>query len=421
MFAKKLLALACVTALAGCGGGGAAPAPHANVTSSTPAAATPVATGTLTIKFPAGFHIAKHPAGAKTGRQPAYVNSNSYYLDVWVFGGSSPQHVVDTTSSAANVVASADGTQTLSIPLFSTANSQIVAYEQSNRFGKGGNLLAIGEADIGAIAAGSSPAINLTMLMNAQYIGVMNNPDDANGDATSGKLYSNQSSMCGVGYGTGSLYFFTADATGGFVDVAGVGGTTLPTLTSAKSDVAGNTYTVAPGVGGAFSATFNNLSGGVTVGLQSNNPAYAVVSNLGSYPGIAAFLSNYVDPGTYGNIYGMPQSVSNTIDILPNCPTILTLNGGLVSVPGGLDEATLAPAQYTAFPVLYYNGFTYWPFSFTDNRTSFGVAKYDSSFNYVTYVEFPGDRYISSATVGGGYVTFYGQSGNVQIPLGSLP
>lgn len=72
----------------------------------------------------------------------------------------------------------------------------------------------------------------------------------------------------------------------------------------------------------------------------------------------------------------------------------------------------LQPAP--ACPVLAIGGFTLWPFSYIDNRVSFGMVMYDLKWNIVNQVEKPGARYVYKITLNGsgseGSVTFSGQA-----------
>jgi hypothetical protein len=65
-------------------------------------------------------------------------------------------------------------------------------------------------------------------------------------------------------------------------------------------------------------------------------------------------------------------------------------------------------------PVLAVGGFTLWPFSYYDNRVSFGMVMYDLKWKVVTQLEKPGARYIYKITLNGsgsdGSVTFSGQA-----------
>jgi len=377
--------------------------------------APPVATATLTLQYPAGFHTASSRL-----RRPAYVNAQPpRYLDVWVVSGGTAVHAVNS-GSGANIVATSSGSQTFSIPLYSTNASRIVAYEQDAADGNPGNLLAIGEADIASITAGSAPQVSLTMLMNARSVGIMSDPNDANLDATTLPFYKAFGSTSCVTGPSGPLYFFAADGDGGFVDVAGAGGISRPTVSSWTSNATSpsNTLTQTGGVTGSYNVAFNNLNGGLTASVTAANPALAIVVDAvqqgGAYPGMD-FLFNqgydyWLDSNFYTVYYGS-STITNSIEILPDCPEPVLLSTSLVAVPGGLDTATQAPATSSAFPVLYFNGYTYWPFSDIDNDVEFFLAKYDANFNYISTTAYGGDRYISNITVNplAQTVTFNGQ------------
>jgi len=65
-------------------------------------------------------------------------------------------------------------------------------------------------------------------------------------------------------------------------------------------------------------------------------------------------------------------------------------------------------------PALAVGSFTYYPFSYVDNRVSFGVVSYDGKGNMVREVEVKGARYVYKITKDGsgtnGTVSFWGQS-----------
>jgi hypothetical protein len=65
-------------------------------------------------------------------------------------------------------------------------------------------------------------------------------------------------------------------------------------------------------------------------------------------------------------------------------------------------------------PALAVGGFTYWPFSYSDNRVSFGVVSYDPKGTPLREVEVKGARYVYKITKEGagtsGSVSFWGQS-----------
>ncbi|WP_224360420.1 hypothetical protein [Hyalangium versicolor] len=72
---------------------------------------------------------------------------------------------------------------------------------------------------------------------------------------------------------------------------------------------------------------------------------------------------------------------------------------------------TLAPATHC--PVLKWNGYTYWAFSYVDNRISIGIVAYNSAGEVVAQWEKPGSRYVYAIPVDvmTKTVTFAGQSG----------
>lgn len=65
-------------------------------------------------------------------------------------------------------------------------------------------------------------------------------------------------------------------------------------------------------------------------------------------------------------------------------------------------------------PVLSVGGFTLWPFSYYDNRVSFGMVMYDLEWGVLHQVEKKGARYVYKITKNGsgsdGSVTFWGQA-----------
>ena len=104
--------------------------------------------------------------------RPAYVNPNiGNYLDVWVDGS----HVIAPAAGFPNVVASPDGTQTFTLPIYSTSSHNVVAIESDCALNTC-DLLALGEADIanGSFSPGDTFAVGLTMQMNVVYVGHTN-------------------------------------------------------------------------------------------------------------------------------------------------------------------------------------------------------------------------------------------------------
>jgi len=50
-------------------------------------------------------------------------------------------------------------------------------------------------------------------------------------------------------------------------------------------------------------------------------------------------------------------------------------------------------------PIIEWNGFTYWPYGYRDNRVGLMIVKYDDSGNVVDYWEKEGARYVDKSTV----------------------
>jgi len=91
------------------------------------------------------------------------------------------------------------------------------------------------------------------------------------------------------------------------------------------------------------------------------------------------------------------------------------------SWPPGLQQVT-TPFQRSTYPVMTWNGYTYWPYSYLDNRMSLALVAYDRSGNPVHTFELGGTRYVGTITIdpAGRNVTFTGQSGAVTVPLSTL-
>jgi hypothetical protein len=96
----------------------------------------------------------------------------------------------------------------------------------------------------------------------------------------------------------------------------------------------------------------------------------------------------------------------------------ITLQSPPGTVPDGMKVTSLAAADQltgaASNPALAVGSFTLWPFSYDDNRVSFGMVMYDPLGKVVASVEKPGARYIVSITISGtgsdGTVTFTGQA-----------
>jgi hypothetical protein len=87
-------------------------------------------------------------------------------------------------------------------------------------------------------------------------------------------------------------------------------------------------------------------------------------------------------------------------------------------IPDGMKVTALADPNRLdmapASPALAVGSFTLFPFSYYDNRVSFGMVMYDPKGKVVGVLEKPGARYVASITksadTGDGTVTFTGQA-----------
>ena len=104
----------------------------------------------------------------------------------------------------------------------------------------------------------------------------------------------------------------------------------------------------------------------------------------------------------------------------PTLPTInrLPINSQL-TVPAGLQPGIMvgpnSPSPDGASfdsPVVQWGGFTYWPFSYADNRISMAIVGFDSTGKVVSQVEKPGARYAWKITLDAAAktLTFWGQA-----------
>lgn len=86
------------------------------------------------------------------------------------------------------------------------------------------------------------------------------------------------------------------------------------------------------------------------------------------------------------------------------------------AIPSGLKTACLKGPDTldscTAYPVVKWNGYTYWPYSFIDNRDAMAIVAYDSAGKMVKRLDKNGARYIYKITVDDAAqkVTFWGQA-----------
>ena len=90
--------------------------------------------------------------------------------------------------------------------------------------------------------------------------------------------------------------------------------------------------------------------------------------------------------------------------------------GSHPAIPTGLKAACLKdPGKLdpcTAYPVLKYKGYTYWAYSYIDNRVAMNITAYDSSGKVAKQWAKSGARYLYKITVDdkAKTVTFWGQS-----------
>ena len=107
-----------------------------------------------------------------------------------------------------------------------------------------------------------------------------------------------------------------------------------------------------------------------------------------------------------------------------NMLTVITLPKPKGQIPDGLKVTALQGPDTLqsagACPVLTIGSFTLWPFSYYDNRVSFGMVMYDPLWRVVNQVEKQGARYVYKITLNGsgsdGSVTFWGQ-GNQSVTM----
>lgn len=98
--------------------------------------------------------------------------------------------------------------------------------------------------------------------------------------------------------------------------------------------------------------------------------------------------------------------------------TVIKLPSPKGSIPDGMKVTSLQGPNVLqsagACPVLTIGSFTLWPFSYIDNRVSFGMVMYDPLWKIVNQVEKQGARYVYKITLSGtgsdGSVTFWGQA-----------
>jgi hypothetical protein len=392
--ARLVSLLVAAALIVGCGGGGGGTAtpstPQTNGTTSQGSGAgkTPLGHASITVKYTQALGHAKLAASAKAPttvqratsqkgaapkttvavQRPAYLNgATTNYLDIWEVNPGSNQvtKVLDSSGSGGNVNPAGDGTQSFTIALYSSDTNDIVAIEYDGDPSGSPHLLAIGETDYGGFSPGSGgfgsggvaptpqagnyPQVALTMLMYVTYVGVMSDPNNANGDATDtfagGSMsYTNNSASCcsnPVPY-----FLFAADAAQNFVTAqsgatsptTGIGGVAAPTIVTSQTDAtSSNVLQPDPNPSGiqtsfvsGYGVNFNNTSCGtygLTTRVSGLNPAAAILTDIsywgnstGSYPGAEYLYTNNYLPNSFPYVpYYLPNNTgipTTTIDLL---------------------------------------------------------------------------------------------------------
>ncbi len=314
--------------LAGCGGGGgSSPSPSQAVkTAATPAPSaasrTSVGNATLTLKLPKvlkangkvvraitrGSALASRRGSAlaknSTSRSPQFVDPsplpvgatvcNNNVLDIYVDGSLLPalDGGPESPDSLCVNQNNADGTQTITLPLYSTNSNTIVVVEwgvADYPFNTIPDVLAIGETEFGGFDPGNVVPIALTMQMNAFSIGITDL------GFSSPQVFSGQwPGLEGAPVGVPQQFaLYPVDALGDFVPVAGAGGTSLPTISGSSE---GGTTSVQPSsIAGIFNVVFDVNGDSFDATVSTINPAFQFVTAVeteNGYPGIQNLYFN---------------------------------------------------------------------------------------------------------------------------------
>lgn len=326
--------------LAGCGGGGGSTpsAPTQNLTpAQTTTNKTAIGTAKLTLALPKVITATRNgksvavraiPKGTKrtlpsgTARSPKFVDpspnpgfgpctggsAGDNYLDIYVvsYGSATLLTDLDNQGEADDslcVAQTADSTQTVSIPIYSASQNQIVAVEWD---ATGAYVLAVGETDFGSFFAGSTYSLSLTMDMNAAYVGITDL-----GFTDPSLVESYDSPYEGVGAacpGNSQVAFYDADQLGNFVPIGGYGGTTTPSVTSAGGG--GSTAFAQTAVPGVYNIAWDSNCDDIGINASALNPAYPIYADAiygeGNYLGI-----EYLYNDNYNNF----DNVINQLDV----------------------------------------------------------------------------------------------------------
>jgi hypothetical protein len=304
-FVHRTIVLALVTTLiAGCDGGGTSTSPVPR--SGSPSQSQAVGRGTLTIVFPANFHRATRAASttraAAAVRKPVYVNpTNTNILDIYVDGTLQTNLDGNTPNDSATISnTDSSGTQTLNIPLYSTATNDIAVVEYD---ADKANVLAVGENPATPqFSPGTSPQISVSLLMNVQGIAIASSSSGGSASQLSPNG-NNEFDICPSNTLSNTFFLFATDADDGFVATPGSGsptttgsyaGTVQPTILSSSPDSSSPPTTAIEPYNGGYAVSFGNNSGIEITPIVPNNPAAVVFENSSSYPSFSNFsvLSN---------------------------------------------------------------------------------------------------------------------------------
>jgi hypothetical protein len=298
---RVLSLIVLIAMVTGCSSGGAG---GSSIPVQTPAKTAPqsVGTTTLTIKFPATFGVAAQ-ASVK-GARPQFVNPiTTNFLDVYV-----DQQLVLLPGGPANDTAqisnaNGDGTQTLSIPQYSTGINDVVVAERDsggNPITLPGHLLALGQANansIGANGPGTTNSASINMSMNLGGFAYSTNGTSAT------SIQSDTIYCVGNSPGTTPIQFVPIDPSGGFTLSTPAGNGGLATLTvqaSAISPTVAPPSNIASTLGGSYSLIYDSAhvgdADGVGVFIAAGNPANIIwQDSLTSAD--QAMLPLYLSPG----------------------------------------------------------------------------------------------------------------------------
>ena len=334
--AALLVSLLAASLLAACsGGGGTAPvtpngsgnAPIAGAKPTAPPASsarTSVGSARFVIKLPAalqarGASVHARNAVAAAGRLPKYVNpgvgnnAGANILDVYVDStlipntdGNFPSN--DHTTLVQNN--NGDGTLSGTIPLYSTSNNTIVAIEWDTT---DSYILAIGEYNAGAITAGTTTNVSLTMQMQAYYVGIVDLPNLDDPEILLGQNYyasysgtPNNTNYDGQYYcynspSSNGFALYTADAELTLVPIAGYGGTSTPTITSSPPTSQSH---IAQSPVGTYFAAFDGNCTNIPISATAPNPANAIYTDVANGYPLFVTGGSHVDYRYYYGYYG---------------------------------------------------------------------------------------------------------------------